>query len=174
VVLELARVIAQGRKSPFTYRFLFLDGEESTRPEWHDPDNTYGARHHAQALKRAGEVDKTRAFVLLDMVGDKDLKLTRETYSDPRFLECFFGAARKNGLGKHVDGPSLEVKDDHIAFMAVNVRSVDLIDFDYGPNNAWWHTKDDVLANCSKESLAAIGKITLLGLAEMEKQIQGR
>lgn len=172
VLLEIARVL-QKQKSEFTYRIVFLDGEEATLPEWHGKDNTYGSRHHAQAIQRAGDAPKTRAFVLLDMVGDKDLVLERESMSDSRYLDCFVRAARNNGLGAHVGGRAMEISDDHDAFMAINVKSVDLIDFDYGPNNGWWHTKDDVLANCSKESLDAIGRITLLGLVELEKQIGG-
>jgi Zn-dependent M28 family amino/carboxypeptidase len=174
VLLEIARALAKDRKSPFTYRIVFFDGEEATLPEWQGTDNTYGSRHHAQALRRSGSADQVRAFVLLDMVGDKDLVLTRDTGSDGRFMECFLRAARDNALGTHVGGKSMEIRDDHDAFMAINVRSVDLIDFDYGPNNGWWHTKDDVLANCSKESLEAIGKITLLGLGELEKALDGR
>lgn len=173
VLIEIARALAH-EKGGFSYRFLFLDGEEATQPDWHDPDNTYGSRHHAQMLKRSGESDKVRAFVLLDMVGDKDLHLLHETYSDGHFLQCFLDAARKNGLGQYADGKSLEIRDDHQSFMAINVRSVDLIDFDYGPNNAWWHTKDDVLANCSKESLRAVGRITLLGLGQLEALLDGR
>jgi hypothetical protein len=173
VLIEVARSIAGGKRSAFTYRFLFLDGEEATQPEWAGQDNTYGSRHHAQALQRSGDSEKVRAFVLLDMVGDKDLVLQRESYSDPRFLQCFFDAARKNGLGKHVDGRSLEIRDDHQSFMSANIKSVDLIDFDYGQNNANWHTKDDVLANCSKESLDAIGKITLLGLGSLGTLLDG-
>jgi glutaminyl-peptide cyclotransferase len=172
VLLEIARVLAR-QKSAFTYRIVFFDGEEATLPEWHGKDNTYGSRHHAQAMQRAGEAPKTRAFVLLDMVGDKDLVLERESLSDGKFLDCFVRAARDNGLGAHVGGRSMEISDDHDAFMAINVRSVDLIDFDYGPNNSFWHTKDDTLANCSKQSLEAIGKITLLGLRELEKQLGG-
>jgi hypothetical protein len=174
VLIELARSIAGGKRSAYTYRFLFIDGEEATLPEWAGKDNTYGSRHHAEKLQRSGESLKVRAFVLLDMVGDKDLVLNREIYSEAKFLECFFAAARKNGLGKHVDGKALEIRDDHQAFMAVNIKSIDLIDFDYGPNNSWWHSKDDVLANCSKASLDAIGKITLLGLQNLEALLDGR
>jgi glutaminyl-peptide cyclotransferase len=174
VLLEVARTIAHGKPSAFTYRFLFLDGEEATQQEWIGQDNTYGSRHHAQAIRNSGDDRKMRAFVLLDMVGDKNLVLQRETYSEGRFLQCFTNAARENGLGQHVDGKTLEIKDDHQSFMAVNIKSVDLIDFDYGPNNSWWHSKDDVLANCSKESLDAVGKITLLGLGQLEKLLDGR
>ncbi|MDZ4774902.1 MAG: M28 family peptidase [Planctomycetota bacterium] len=173
-LIEIARAIVKGGKSPFTYRFVFFDGEEATRNEWVDPDNTYGSRYHAQQLKRVGENTKARVFVLLDMVGDKDLKLTRDIYSDRKFMDVFVGAARMNGLGAYVDGRSLEVRDDHLSFMAIGVPSINLIDFEYGPNNSYWHTKDDVLANCSKESLAVIGKITLLGLEKVEELLRTR
>lgn len=168
-LLEIARVLAQGPKSAFTYRFVFFDGEEAVRAEWIDPDNTYGSRHHARALKSAMDVARIRAFVLLDMVGDKDLKLTRDSYSDRRFVDAFFGAARAHDLGQYVDGKSLEIRDDHLGFMAIGVPSIDLIDFEYGPNNSYWHSKDDIAANCSADSLLAIGKITLFGLVELEK-----
>jgi hypothetical protein len=173
-LLEIARVVVAGGKSRFTYRFVFFDGEEATLPEWAGSDNTYGSRHHAQQLKLTGDNKKARAFVLLDMVGDKDLKLTHDVYSDRRFMDCFLAAARANGLGAHVDGRSLEIRDDHLSFMAIGVPSVDLIDFDYGPNNTFWHRQDDVAANCSKESLAAIGKITLLGLEALEELLRSR
>lgn len=174
VLLELARVIVAGGKSRFTYRFLFLDGEEAVRFEWEGNDNTYGSRHHAQQLKRVGDNTKARAFVLLDMVGDKDLKLTRDTHSDRKFVDCFFGAARSNGLGAHVDGKALDVRDDHIPFMNVGIPSIDLIDLEFGPNNSFWHSKDDVVANCSQESLNVIGKITLLGLEALEELLRSR
>lgn len=174
VLLEIARVLAAGPKRGITYRFVFFDGEEAVRPEWAGEDNTYGSRHHAQKLKAEGLAQGVRAFVLLDMVGDKDLKLTRDLNSDRKFVEIFFGAARRIGLGKHVDGPALDVRDDHLAFMAVRIRSVDLIDLDYGPDNSWWHTEKDVLEHCSQESLSAIGRITLAGLTDLEAALGAR
>jgi glutaminyl-peptide cyclotransferase len=168
VLLEIARVVAASGKRAFSYRFVFFDGEEAVRPDWIDPDNTYGSRHHALELKRAGVVSKVRAFVLLDMVGDKELRLTRDSYSDKRMYDAFERAARENGLGVHFEGKAMDLRDDHDSFMAVGVPSIDLIDFEYGPRNAWWHTADDTLDKCSKESLGAIGKITLLGLVELE------
>ncbi|MBL8859307.1 MAG: M28 family peptidase [Planctomycetes bacterium] len=168
LLLEVAREIHKGPRSPFTYRFVFFDGEEATLPEWAGQDNTYGSRHHAAELKRVGDHTLIRAFVLLDMVGDKDLRLTRDSYSDRRLIDCFFGAARKLGLGAHVDGKALEIRDDHLSFMAIGVPSIDLIDFEYGPHNSYWHTADDVVANCSKASLAIAGQIVMGGLVELE------
>lgn len=174
VLIEVARALVAGGPREFTYRFVFFDGEEALRHDWVDPDNTYGSRHHAERLKNSGRNLDVKAFVLLDMVGDKDLKLTRDTYSEGRFVDVFFGAARKHGLGAHVDGKSMEVRDDHLSFMNVGIRSIDLIDFEYGPNNGHWHTAEDVVANCSKESLTAIGRIVLHGLPDLEALLAGR
>jgi glutaminyl-peptide cyclotransferase len=172
VLLELARVITRGGKRPFTYRFLFLDGEEAMRHEWQEPDNTYGSRYHARKLKESGKSERTRAFILLDLCGDKDLRFNRDTYSDSRILELFYAAARKNGLGKHVDGRALEARDDHLSFMNVGIPSIDLIDLEYGPNNSYWHTTADTLEHCSQASLEATGKIVLFALPELEQSFK--
>lgn len=173
-LLELARVLARSPSAEISYRVLFLDGEEAQREEWIDPDNRYGSRHHAAQLGQRGELERTKAVVLLDMIGDRDLKLHTETYSDGRLLEIFFASARAQGLGQHVGGPRLEVQDDHLSFMAVGIPSVDLIDFAYGPNNAWWHTAEDRVENCAPESLGAIGRIVLGGLPELERWVLAR
>lgn len=168
VLLELARVMA-GRKGDVTYRLLFIDGEESIRREWVDPDNRYGSRHHVLGLKRSGWIDRVGACVLLDLIGDKDLRLSTEQYSDSQLQKIFFDAAREAGLGAHVGGPRLPIKDDHLSFMAAGIRCVDLIDFEYGPANSYWHSPEDTLENVSAESLGIIGRIVLLGLPAVEK-----
>ncbi|MCY2960663.1 MAG: M28 family peptidase [Planctomycetota bacterium] len=173
-LIEVARSIAQGGKRAIGYRFVFFDGEEAIREEWLGDDNTYGSRHHVKVLRENGRLDSLRAFVLLDMVGDKDLKLTSDTLSDRKLMETFTKAARDIGLGRHVGGKSMEVRDDHVPFLMARVRAVDLIDFDFGPNNAYWHTDKDTVENCSKESLDAIGRITLRGLADLEASLAPR
>ena len=45
---------------------------------------------------------------------------------------------------------------------------MDLIDFDYGPNNSWWHTVEDTLDKCSPESLEVTGRIVLAALPRLE------
>ena len=168
VLLELARAVTASSPRPVTYRFLFLDGEEALRLDWRGEDNTYGSRHHAKELSQSPIFPRVKAFVLLDLVGDRDLKLTRDSYSDRTLMKIFTDAARQNGLGQHVGGRSEPVKDDHLSFMRVGIPSVDLIDLDYGPNNSFWHTPEDTLDKCSQESLDAIGRIVLHGLPALE------
>ncbi len=174
VLLELARVLAAQGPRRVALRLLFLDGEEAVRETWQDPDNRYGSRHHAEQLKASKLVERVKAFVLLDLVGDRDLRLHRDQYSDTWLYECFAAPARSSGLGKHVDGRREGIADDHLSFLEVGVPSVDLIDFSYGPNNSWWHSADDTLDKCSAESLGAIGEIVLLGLPNVEKRLLGK
>jgi hypothetical protein len=174
VLLELARVLAAQGPRRVAYRLLFLDGEEAVREAWQDPDNRYGSRHHAQQLKESKLVERVKAFVLLDLVGDRDLRLHRDQYSDAWLYECFAAPARGAGLGKHVDGRREGIADDHLSFLEIGVPSVDLIDFSYGPNNAWWHSAEDTLDKCSAESLGVIGEIVLLGLPNVEKRLLGK
>ena len=168
VVLELARVLAAGEPRSVTYRFLFVDGEEALRWEWHDPDNRYGSRHHVEQLVAAGLDQRVRACIVIDMVGDRELRLSRDSLSDPRLLEIFTRAAKAVGLGAFMRGPREEVRDDHLSFMAANIPSLDLIDLRYGPGNSYWHTSRDTLDKCSAESLDVVGRIVLEALPMLE------
>ncbi len=175
VLLELARALAASQRTrAHAYRLLFLDGEEAVQQWWEDPDNTYGSRHHVAELRRTGQLRRVQACVLLDMVGDADLRLTADRSSTPALLELFFVAARDIGLGRHVGGVSKEVLDDHLPFLAADVPSVDLIDLEFGPGNELWHTAADTLENCSQASLGATGRIVLAGLPRLERWLAER
>lgn len=171
-LLELARVLAAGGPHTVTYRFLFIDGEESLLFEWSGTDNTYGSRHHASELVKSRKAERVRCVVLLDLCGDRDLKFLRETYSDRRLNDLFARAAEGIGLGAHMQGARQEAKDDHLSFMAVGIPSIDLIDFDFGPDNSWWHTPEDTLDKCSAESLGITGRIVLAALPEIERSFR--
>jgi Zn-dependent M28 family amino/carboxypeptidase len=168
VLLEVARVLTSGGPRSVTYRFLFVDGEEAMRFNWEGLDNTYGSRHHAAQLMKSGLGERVRACVVIDIVGQKTMRLNRDTASDRRLIAFFFDAAKDAGLGKYVGGRSEEIKDDHQSFMAIGIPSVDLIDLVYPP----WHTAEDTLDKCSAESLGAVGTIVLLGLPKIESSFR--
>ena len=100
VLLELARVLKAGPTPPLTIEFLFFDGEEAFG-EWQAPNHTYGSRHYVAAARSAGTLTSIRALVLLDMVGDRNLNLRRDTNSTPWLTDLFWATARRLGHGAH-------------------------------------------------------------------------
>lgn len=170
VLIELARAMAAAPRRAVTYRFVFFDGEEAVNHTWRDPDNRYGSKHHVERIKQTGLNKRVKLCVLLDMVGDKDLKFTRDEYSDKDLIRLFERAAKAGKLEKHLWAPRMPILDDHISFSeGLSIPVIDLIDFEYGPRNAtYWHTSKDTLDKCSKESLAVCGRLVLLALPELE------
>ncbi|MCE9595799.1 MAG: M28 family peptidase [Planctomycetes bacterium] len=169
VLLELARLIAASPSPRVVWRLLFLDGEEAQRAEWVDPDNRYGSRRHVEAMVKRGEHKRVKACIVLDMVGDADLVLTRDSYSDERLFKILCDTAKSIGLEQHIGRKSEQVSDDHLSFIAAKIPSLDLIDFHYGPDNTYWHTKEDTLEHCSKASLDVIGRLVVAALPAFEK-----
>jgi hypothetical protein len=56
------------------------------------------------------------------------------------------------------------VRDDHLALNEIaKIPTCDVIDFDY-PH---WHTRNDIPANCSAESLGAVGKVMMHWLSHL-------
>jgi len=45
---------------------------------------------------------------------------------------------------------------------------VDLIDFDYGPDNSWWHTDRDTMDKLSASSLQVVGDVVLATIRRLE------
>ena len=58
-------------------------------------------------------------------------------------------------------GATIKSSDDHIPFMQRGVPSADLIDFDYGYNNVFWHTPQDTVDKLSPKSLEIVGSTIL-------------
>ncbi len=167
LLLELARDL-QGRQHAMTYWLVFFDGEEAVR-DWTDTDSVYGSRHLVQKLSSDGELGRVRAMILVDMIGDAHLDIHREANSTPWLADTVCSAAHRLGYTKEfLDSPT-SVDDDHIPFVNAGVAAVDLIDFDYGPDNSYWHTDKDTVEHCSPLSLTIVGRVVLATLADLEK-----
>jgi glutaminyl-peptide cyclotransferase len=173
ILLELARVLTRDNfQRTVPVRLLFIDGEEAVNFQWEGKDNTYGSRYHANNLAKTKQAARVGAVVILDMLGDKNLTIFHDTYSRRELMELFEVAAAAKGLGNHMaPRRSLPIKDDHLSFQVVGIPAVDLIDFEYGPQNQHWHKTSDTLENCSALSLGRAGRIFLAGMPSLERWI---
>jgi Zn-dependent M28 family amino/carboxypeptidase len=171
VLLEIARHFAK-EKPPLSLRILFVDGEETQgRLEWDDEDALYGSRHEVARMAKAGEKERTVAVILLDLIGDKDLRVVRESRSSPRMVQWVAAAAAEVGCEERFFRTTQVLIDDHVPFLQAGVPEViDLIDFDYGPNNSYWHTVHDTLDKLSAESLRLVGDVVIRTLPRIAKQ----
>ena len=167
LLLELARVLAD-KKDTLDYWFLFLDGEEAF-VDWSTFDSTYGSRHLAQRWKNQGMVPKVRALILLDMIGDKDLHIWYETNSTKRLMDLVWETAKRIGLNSILSQTREPVGDDHIPFLDIGIPCVDIIDFNYGSQNSYWHTAADTLDKISPQSMEKVGRLVLAMLPVLQK-----
>jgi Zn-dependent M28 family amino/carboxypeptidase len=139
---------------------VFFDGEEAFQ-QWSASDSTYGSRHLAAKWGRDGTLGKIKAFMLADMIGDKDLDIQRETRSTDWLVDLVRQAARKYGYERYFFQRDEAVDDDHLPFVQRGVPSIDVIDLDYGPNNSYHHTAEDTLDKISAKSLTVDGDVFL-------------
>jgi glutaminyl-peptide cyclotransferase len=166
-LIELGRVL-KSRKSPYTIELLFLDGEEARLPDWAGTDNTYGSRHYVETAKRDGSLSTLKALVLVDMIGDRDLRIRREENSTAWLTNIIWDAARRQRLDGVFIAESTRVEDDHMPFLAAGVPAVDVIDLDFEA----WHTPKDTLDVVSARSLQSVGDVLLAALPQIEARLQ--
>jgi Zn-dependent M28 family amino/carboxypeptidase len=165
-LIELARVL-KGRKSPYTIELLFLDGEEARLPDWSGTDNTYGSRHYVEVAKREGSLAGLKALVLVDMIGDRDLRIRRDSNSTPWLTTLLWDTAKRQQLDGVFIAEQTRVEDDHVPFVAAGVPSVDVIDLEYDA----WHTPKDTLDAVSARSLQAVGDVIVAALPQIEARL---
>ena len=165
-LLELARVL-KARKNPMTIELLVLDGEEARMPDWGGTDNTYGSRHYVDVAKKDGSLASLKALLLIDMIGDRDLDIRRDTNSTPWLTNVIWETARRQNLDEYFLPESTRIEDDHLPFLAAGVPSVDIIDLDYEA----WHTAKDTLDAVSARSLQVVGDVVLGALPHIEAHL---
>ena len=164
-LIELARVLKMRKDLPFTIELLFLDGEEAVI-EWAGTDNTYGSRHYVEAARQSGTLKSIRALILLDMIGDRDLTIRRESNSTRWLTDIVWATARKLGHHQFMDEETT-VEDDHLPFVRAGVPSLDIIDLDYPQ----WHTPQDTIDAISARSIQIVGDVVVAALPHIESQL---
>lgn len=175
-LLEIGRVLGSMKDKPkVTYRLVFFDGEEAFCENWDDcgseasPDNTYGSRHYVSQLRAKNELQNTRALILLDMMGYKNLELGRDTMSTKWLQDLIWQTGRELGHEKiFVDREEGVGGDDHEPFIKAGVDAVDLIQLSGYP---YWHQADDTIDKISAQSMKIVGDTVLASLPKIADRI---
>ena len=163
LLCELAEHIKDIR-SPYGIDFVLFDAEEFIFDSLRDPF-FLGSEHFARQYLAEPPPYQYRCAILVDMIGDKDLQIFREANSlqsrqTRQLVNDIWGTARSLGVSEFIPQTRHTVRDDHLALNQIaRIPAIDIIDFDYPTlrGNAYWHTTQDVPANCSPLSLAKVG-----------------
>ena len=160
LLMALARILSCSGIPKGNLMLLWTDGEECMYG-YGPNDGFWGSNRAAEMFVRKGR--NVRAAICLDMLGDRDLKVTVPANSDDTLARIAVHAARRAGLGaRFVTRIREDMKDDHVAFAMRGWKAIDLIDFDYGSSpgrNDWWHTSSDTIDKVSVDSLLKSGRL---------------
>lgn len=163
LLLALAPVLKSASGQGPEIWMVFLDGEEC-QVSYGANDGLHGSRHLAGKLVAEGRAAKVRAFILADMIGDRNLKVTIPRNSDPALMAAVFKAATECGTRAMFSLCDYSILDDHQPFFDQGIPAIDLIDFQYGSApglNDYWHTSNDTLDKLSADSLETVGQVIL-------------
>lgn len=151
VLLELARVIAP-EELDMRLCLAFFDAEDNGDIEhW---DWALGSAHFVANPGQIAVCDSPDAMLVVDMVGDKDLKIHRDFGSHQVLQRAVWDQAEALDFAAFNFNHKYSIFDDHTAFLEAGAPAAVIIDFDY-PH---WHTLQDTLDKVSAESLATVGK----------------
>ena len=154
VLLEIARNL--NKKPPsIGIDLIFFDGEDYGR-EGHLDEYFLGSRHFADQATQY----KPKYGILLDMVGDAQLSIPIEGYSQqslPHIVDKIWQTAESMGYFQFERRVGEYINDDHRMLIERGIPCIDIIDFDY----PYWHTLEDTPDKCCAESLEKVGRVLL-------------
>jgi len=174
-LLELARIIPPMELN-YEVELLFTDAEDQN----YTPHRFFGAEKWAED-QTPQEINRTAAFIVLDMIGDADLQLTHIWPGNgalwstiPPLAEALGMVENKTDCNGEIgvkifdQNTSIGVYDDHVPALNIGIRAIDLIDIRFGPGaqafGGYWHTHEDTPDKVSAESLGTVGRMVELGL----------
>ena len=150
--------------TPWGVDLVLFDGEELVYGSARDPGRILPRLEGVRPGLRRGASTRSAASrqyvagIVLDMVGDKDLKIDQEPNSlnlAPKLVRDVWAVARPLKATAFRDRVGRAVLDDHLPLNNAGIPAIDIIDFDY----PYWHTADDLPENCSAASLAQVGRV---------------
>ena len=167
-LLEMAEALQAMPRRDDVY-LVFFDGEEAYG-DWSDTNSLYGSRHLAEKWAADGTNSRIKALINVDMIGDKDLGIVYNSGSAASIEKLVWDTAGRLGFSRYFLRDGSVSGDDHVPFLEKGVKALDLIDFDYGPQNRYWHTADDTIDKLSAQSLQVVGTVVQKAIEELEDQ----
>ena len=161
ILLGLAQYLSQHPVARPVH-LVFFDGEDFGAKG--SGLNLLGSTYYAQQLAKQETVPYW--VLVIDMVGDKDLQIFKETHSlkgSSSFLDKIYRVARDQGVGALKEETKYTIFDDHYPFHRMGIPSTVLIDFDY----PYWHTLQDTLDKCSIESMISIFSVVVKTIEDL-------
>jgi glutaminyl-peptide cyclotransferase len=152
-VIEVARDLKAMERPPGApaIDFVLFDGEE----EPFATDDFYRDALRGSKAYVNAHPGQTRAMLLLDYIGNRGVRLPRESSSDAPLWRAVRAAARRVGAGAVFPlSPETGIVDDHSPFLAAGVPSVDFIDWSYPVKD----TIEDTYDQLSARSIDAVGE----------------
>jgi glutaminyl-peptide cyclotransferase len=163
VLLGLAQYLNQ-HPAARPVHLVFFDGEDFGAKG--SGLNLLGSTYYAQELARKEKSQWPYWVLVIDMIGDKDLQIFKETYSlkgSSSFLDKIYRVAKDQGVLSLNEKTKYTIFDDHYPFHRMGIPSTVLIDFDY----PYWHTHEDTLDKCSIESMMSIFSVVVKTIEEL-------
>ena len=153
VLLELARSLPPDTAPIW---LVFFDAEDNGRiPGW---DWLLGSTAFVEQMDL-----RPAKMILVDMVGDRDLRIPMEASSDEELRASIWAtAARLGHEDVFVPEVGQTILDDHVPFLKAGIPAVDIIDLDY----EFWHTTADTPDKVAAESLQVVGDVLWTWLME--------
>ena len=160
VLMELASIFSKNNP-PIGIDIVFFDAEDvgiNGKP--------YTFAMGSEYFSKNLPIEKPNFAIIVDMVGDKSLKIPIERFSyqvNPEMVKEIWSLANDLGLNAFEYRVGYEIYDDHVPLWEnAQIPAIDIIDFDY-PNlfYNYWHTQKDIPENCSPQSLYQVGTLLL-------------
>ncbi|MEO0556851.1 MAG: M28 family peptidase [Bacteroidota bacterium] len=163
VLLEIARLlVASPPPGDIGIDLVFFDLEDLGESTGDTLDVPYAAG--SELFMQANPTYRPEWGILLDIVGDRNLRIPREGFSQryaPVVLDSVWAAARRVEASAFLNEIGMPVQDDHIAFLSRGIPVVNLIQT---PFPETWHTTFDTPDRMSAESLGQVGWVVIEAL----------